>query len=208
MRSHTVKAQTDNMLCLLSVTWTDARIFPSWGRGIRRWIPHYFSTEAVRQRGSTWDALTALHLSRESKWENFANFPFYVQFAPCYVLHDGTNSEYISIVFKEDVFMTTYETKMEKELDLTAKGNVLKINRSTIHDGPGIRTTVFMKGCPLRCLWCQNPESWSYAPVLMFEEKLCTSCGNCVKACPQGCHVLTGDRHHIHHDSLQVRSLR
>jgi len=62
-------------------------------------------------------------------------------------------------------------------------GQVFNIQRYSTHDGPGIRTTVFLKGCPLRCLWCQNPESQSKQPVLMYKKHLCTLCGRCLEAC-------------------------
>ncbi|MDY6912904.1 MAG: glycyl-radical enzyme activating protein [Planctomycetota bacterium] len=65
------------------------------------------------------------------------------------------------------------------------KGMVFDIQRFSIHDGPGIRTTVFMKGCPLKCLWCQNPESISSEPELMFFANRCIGCGQCVRLCPQ-----------------------
>lgn len=64
-----------------------------------------------------------------------------------------------------------------------SKGIIYNIQRMSTKDGPGIRTTVFLKGCPLRCLWCSNPESQSFKPQLMFFEKLCVGCGACVKAC-------------------------
>ena len=63
-------------------------------------------------------------------------------------------------------------------------GQVFNIQRYSTHDGPGIRTTVFLKGCPLRCFWCQNPESQSVQPVLMFREDKCTVCGRCIEVCP------------------------
>ncbi len=64
------------------------------------------------------------------------------------------------------------------------KGHVFNIQRYSTHDGPGIRTVVFLKGCPLRCFWCQNPESQTLAPVLMFKRERCVACGRCVAACP------------------------
>ena len=67
------------------------------------------------------------------------------------------------------------------------KGTVFNIQKFSIHDGPGIRTTVFVKGCPLRCKWCHNPESNEIFPQLMIHSKLCTGCGNCVKICPGQC---------------------
>ena len=65
-------------------------------------------------------------------------------------------------------------------------GQVFNIQRYSTHDGPGIRTTVFLKGCPLNCKWCQNPESQSMKPVLMFRADECTSCGRCIEECPNG----------------------
>ena len=59
-----------------------------------------------------------------------------------------------------------------------------------MRDGDGIRTTIFFKGCPLRCLWCHNPESQLYKKELVFRHEKCTSCGRCVAACPKHCNVL------------------
>jgi pyruvate formate lyase activating enzyme len=71
------------------------------------------------------------------------------------------------------------------------KGLIFDIQRFSIHDGPGIRTTVFMKGCPLRCLWCSNPESQDFFPNLMVRDINCKGCGACVSACPQGAITMT-----------------
>ena len=60
---------------------------------------------------------------------------------------------------------------------------VAAIRRLTIHDGPGVRDTVFVKGCPLHCVWCHNPESISSGPQLLFHTNLCKHCGACVRAC-------------------------
>lgn len=65
-------------------------------------------------------------------------------------------------------------------------GIVFDIQHYSIHDGPGIRTNVFLKGCPLRCRWCQNPESQSVRPQLMVRLDSCTGCGACAAACPKG----------------------
>ena len=63
---------------------------------------------------------------------------------------------------------------------------VFNIQKFSVHDGPGIRTTVFFKGCPLRCAWCHNPESQLAGPELMFDARKCTGCGFCTRACEQG----------------------
>ncbi len=73
------------------------------------------------------------------------------------------------------------------------QGLIFNIQRFSIHDGPGIRTTVFMKGCPLRCDWCSNPESQEPFPTLMARTTTCTRCGKCVHACPRG--AITLDEH-------------
>ena len=60
---------------------------------------------------------------------------------------------------------------------------IFDVKHFAIHDGPGIRTTFFLMGCPLRCLWCQNPESQKNEPLLMFTRIKCIGCGNCAAAC-------------------------
>ena len=69
---------------------------------------------------------------------------------------------------------------------MNTRGTIFDIQRFSIHDGPGIRTTVFMKGCPLKCLWCSNPESQDFHPNLIVRDIKCQGCGECVKACPEG----------------------
>jgi len=65
-----------------------------------------------------------------------------------------------------------------------AKGLVYDIQRFAIHDGPGIRTLVYMKGCPIRCLWCSTPQSQKMAPEILHIELRCKKCGRCVEVCP------------------------
>ena len=65
-------------------------------------------------------------------------------------------------------------------------GRIFDIQRFSIHDGPGIRTTVFLKGCPLRCVWCGNPESIPLTPLLSYLPEKCIACGECMKACKPG----------------------
>ncbi|MBM3173728.1 MAG: glycyl-radical enzyme activating protein [Chloroflexi bacterium] len=65
-------------------------------------------------------------------------------------------------------------------------GIIFDIARFSVHDGPGIRTTVFFKGCPLRCAWCANPESQAMEPQLIARDVKCQSCGKCKEVCPRG----------------------
>ena len=68
---------------------------------------------------------------------------------------------------------------------MSRHGIIFNIQRFSTHDGPGIRTTVFLKGCPLTCLWCSNPESQYGRPQLMVRDVKCSGCGECVSACPE-----------------------
>ena len=73
---------------------------------------------------------------------------------------------------------------------------IFEVREFCLHDGPGIRTTVFFKGCPLRCSWCHNPEGLSPEPEMLFKEQKCVHCGSCSHGggCPQGARVLCGRR--------------
>jgi len=70
------------------------------------------------------------------------------------------------------------------------KGTVFDIKQLAVFDGPGLRTTVFLKGCPLRCMWCHNPEGLSPEPQLMVSKNNCTHCGKCVSVCPSPGHCI------------------
>lgn len=74
-------------------------------------------------------------------------------------------------------------------------GEIFNIQRFCTHDGPGIRTVVFMKGCPLDCAWCHNPESKSFRRQIMFDEEKCINCGWCKKICKSGAHMLENNKH-------------
>jgi len=74
-------------------------------------------------------------------------------------------------------------------------GQIFDIQRFAVHDGPGIRTTVFFKGCSNRCEWCHNPESFVSRSQIQYYPNRCVFCGNCVECCPQKCHFIDDGRH-------------
>ncbi len=75
---------------------------------------------------------------------------------------------------------------------------IFNIQKYNTFDGPGVRTLIFFKGCPLRCRWCANPEGLSRAYQVMFKEDLCTGCGACEAVCPVGIHhIETGSGRHV-----------
>lgn len=84
-----------------------------------------------------------------------------------------------------------------------AKGLVVDVKRCAVHDGPGIRTTVFLKGCPLRCLWCHNPESMRSSIQIKSLPGQCIGCGRCVEVCPAGCHVIDEAGHQFDRGNCQ-----
>lgn len=75
------------------------------------------------------------------------------------------------------------------------KAHIFNIQKYNTHDGYGVRTLVFFKGCPLRCKWCSNPESQQRRPQVMVQRQLCTDCGTCAAVCPTGVHVMTPQGH-------------
>ena len=79
-------------------------------------------------------------------------------------------------------------------------GRIFDIKRFAVHDGDGIRTTLFLKGCPLRCVWCHNPEGLSKKIELAYYEQKCTSCGSCVGACSHSAHTVDKSGHIFHRE--------
>ena len=82
------------------------------------------------------------------------------------------------------------------------KGVIFDIKRYAIHDGPGIRTTVFLKGCSLKCRWCHNPEGIFPTKELMLYEYKCMHCKTCEKACP--INLITFQKKHPHYQSPKL----
>jgi pyruvate formate lyase activating enzyme len=84
------------------------------------------------------------------------------------------------------------------------RGKIFNIQYFCVHDGPGIRTTVFFKGCPLRCRWCHNPEGISIKRHLSFSDRKCILCGACAQACPL-VHSIVDGRHLINREKCTLR---
>lgn len=83
-------------------------------------------------------------------------------------------------------------------------GLVSDIQRFSLHDGPGIRTTVFLKGCPLNCKWCHNPETQISKPQLSFSADKCMNCFKCVEACPTGTHYIEDEQHKVNFSACRL----
>ncbi len=84
--------------------------------------------------------------------------------------------------------------------------NITDIQRFSLHDGPGIRTTVFFLGCPMRCIWCHNPETQRVFPQIYLDSQRCVKCGGCVFECPGNCHSITEEENkHIFNSDKCIR---
>lgn len=84
-------------------------------------------------------------------------------------------------------------------------GIILRIERSSIHDGRGLRTVVFLKGCPLDCPWCSTPESKDFFFEKGYDPNLCTACGRCIDICPEDAIRFTEDNRHVHTDTEKCK---
>ncbi|MEL1134353.1 choline TMA-lyase-activating enzyme [Desulfitobacterium sp. THU1] len=92
---------------------------------------------------------------------------------------------------------------MSKEVSriLERKARIFNVQKYSIYDGPGIRTLIFFKGCPLRCKWCSNPEGLERKYQVMYKEDLCIHCGQCIAVCPVNIHNFSEEsRHHVNRD--------
>ena len=76
-----------------------------------------------------------------------------------------------------------------------AKGMLMDVKKFAVHDGPGIRTTLFLKGCSLKCIWCHNPEGIDNCAEMAYYAHKCIGCGECARVCPHGAHVMTPEGH-------------
>ena len=92
--------------------------------------------------------------------------------------------------------MNEHDGKSRKEADDEMTGVVTDLLRCSLYDGPGVRTTVFLKGCTLMCAWCHNPEGIRPGIQLRYFKEKCTGCGRCAAVCPSGAHFLDGNGTH------------
>ena len=93
----------------------------------------------------------------------------------------------------------------EKPRRMGQTGMVFHIQKFSLHDGPGLRTTVFLKGCPLRCKWCANPESQSTRTQILYDRKKCLHCGTCLRSCKAGALKMDEDGYiHVLHEKCQA----
>ena len=95
-----------------------------------------------------------------------------------------------------------YQSRKRENYMTDITGLIFDIKKFAVHDGPGIRTTVFLKGCPLQCWWCHNPEAMSPKPELVRFESKCISCDACFQACPQQAHQKLADGTRLYHQEL------
>ncbi len=95
---------------------------------------------------------------------------------------------------------STLKERLDAQKQSETIGNVYKIQRFCINDGPGIRTTVFLKGCQLSCKWCHNPETISSGKDILLNSQLCKLCGKCLPVCSNGCHTIEESLHTLNRE--------
>ena len=95
--------------------------------------------------------------------------------------------------------MKYLDNKEDKHMEQEV-GIIFDVQRCSMHDGPGIRTTVFLKGCPLACQWCHNPESQSFKPQLGYFREKCHVCRRCESVCETSVHHFEGEQHEVKHN--------
>ena len=84
------------------------------------------------------------------------------------------------------------------------KARIFEVKRFAVHDGDGIRTTVFFKGCPLKCVWCHNPEGISTKSELAYYAHKCIVCGECQNVCPTGAHTIENGKHSFNREKCII----
>lgn len=94
--------------------------------------------------------------------------------------------------------MESYGSSEKKQTGSSTTGTIFNIQKFSVNDGPGIRTVVFLKGCPLRCKWCSNPESQLPGPQVLWNQKNCIGCHHCVSVCPVQAITAAGEQIQIH----------
>lgn len=94
----------------------------------------------------------------------------------------------------------------KQEQDGVAGGNIIRLERSSIHDGQGLRTVVFLKGCPLNCPWCSTPESQNFLFEKGYDQLQCTTCFRCTEACSKGAITVLEDGSGVHTDQAKCQA--
>ena len=105
---------------------------------------------------------------------------------------------FITVMVSRNISVSTncnHYINIQENGEIMQKGIVFNIQKFCVNDGPGIRTTVFLKGCQLNCLWCQNPESNRVFPVILYDAKKCIGCGRCAAVCEKGGHRFENGLH-------------